>query len=250
MHVHRLAMTALALVLSITAASAQQCNLEGLDAVKVASVRDGRTLMLDDGRELRLAAIEIADDIAARSALQSLTGATLTLKKLGTGRDRYGRIVAFAFPPGATGAVQQTLLAAGAAIVAGRVGDKACAAELLAFERAAREQKRGIWADPSSAPMHADDGASVAAQRGRFTVIEGQVLSVRESGSTIYVNFGRRWSRDFSVTISKRNQRMFAAAGLDPKSLDGRRVRVRGWVEQRSGPIIEATRPEQIEIID
>src|SRR5581483_2781710 len=122
--------------------------------------------------------------------------------------------------------------------------------ELLAFEHAAREQKRGVWADPSSAPMRADDGASVSAQRGRFTLIEGQVLSVRESGSTIYVNFGRRWSRDFSVTILKRNRSIFASAGLEPKSLNGRRVRVRGWVEQRYGPIVEAARPEQIEIVE
>lgn len=241
--------TGLALALGVASASAE-CTLENLDAVTVASVRDGRTLMLDNGRELRLAAIEVADDIAARSALQPLAGQTLTLKKLGAGSDRYGRIVALALAPNSIGSLQQALLAAGAAIVASRVGDKACAAELLAAERTAREQKRGIWADPSSAPMHADDGASVSAQRGRFTLIEGQVLSVRESGSTIYVNFGRRWSRDFSVTISKRNRSMFASAGLEPKSLDGRRVRVRGWVEQRNGPVIEAARPEQIEIVE
>ncbi len=250
MRFHRLTATALALALSIATAAAEPCNLENLDAVKVASVRDGRTLMLDNGRELRLAAIEVADNAVARSALQSLAGQTLTLKKLGADSDRYGRVVALAFAPDTSASVQQTLLAAGAAIVASRVGDKACAAELLAFERTAREQKRGVWADPSSAPMHADDGASVSAQRGRFTLIEGQVLSVRESGSTIYVNFGRRWSRDFSVTILKRNRSIFASAGLEPNSLNGRRVRVRGWVEQRNGPVIEAARPEQIEVID
>jgi hypothetical protein len=81
-------------------------------------------------------------------------------------------------------------------------------------------------------------------------------VSVRESGSTIYVNFGQRWSEDFTVTIQKRNERNFAAAGLDPKSLQGRRVRVRGWVEERGGadgnkggsPWIDAAHPEQIEI--
>jgi hypothetical protein len=70
------------------------------------------------------------------------------------------------------------------------------------------------------------------------------------------VNFGRRWSEDFSVTIQKRNERNFAAAGLDVKGLAGRRVRVRGWVEARGSagsntggsPWIEAARPEQIEI--
>jgi hypothetical protein len=76
------------------------------------------------------------------------------------------------------------------------------------------------------------------------------VLSVRESGGTIYVNFGRRWSQALTVTILKRNERTFAAAGLDLRKLENRRVRVRGWVEQRSGLRIEATRPEQIEIAE
>lgn len=43
---------------------------------------------------------------------------------------------------------------------------------------------------------------------------------------------------------------MFAAVGIEPKKLENRRVRVRGWVEERNGPRIEATRPEQIEIAE
>jgi len=73
---------------------------------------------------------------------------------------------------------------------------------------------------------------------------------VRESGGTIYVNFGRRRSEDITVTVPKRNERTFAAAGLDLKTLAGRRIRVRGWVEQRGAEDrawIAAERPEQIE---
>jgi DNA/RNA endonuclease YhcR with UshA esterase domain len=96
----------------------------------------------------------------------------------------------------------------------------------------------------------AGDPAAVLAERGRFTIVEGRVVSVRDSGGTIYVNFGRRWSEDFTVTIAKRNARTFTAAGLEPKTLEGRRVRIRGWIEQRGGPWIEATRPEQIELVE
>ena len=80
-------------------------------------------------------------------------------------------------------------------------------------------------------------------------MVEGKVLSVRESGGLIYVNFGRRWSEDFTVTIAKRNERVFSAAGLEPKSLGGKRVRIRGWIEERGGPWVEASRPEQIEVL-
>ncbi len=75
-------------------------------------------------------------------------------------------------------------------------------------------------------------------------------MSVRESGGTIYVNFGRRWTRDFTVTVLKRQRRAFAAAGIDLKQLEGRRIRVRGFIERRGGPIIAASAPEQIEPID
>jgi hypothetical protein len=75
-------------------------------------------------------------------------------------------------------------------------------------------------------------------------------LSVRQAGATTYLNFGRNWTRDFAVTVSKRMVASFEAAGLALKSLENRRIRVRGWVETRGGPRIEALRVGQIELAD
>jgi hypothetical protein len=146
--------------------------------------------------------------------------------------------------------VQQALLEQGRARVSARAGGQACADILLTAERAARAAGRGIWADPNFAPLPAENPARLTAKRGQFALVEGKVLSVRESGATIYVNFGRRWTRGFTVTILKRLQRTFADAGIEPKQLQGRRIRVRGWIEQRTGPIIAAEAPEQIELLD
>ena len=213
----------------------------------MASVRDGRTLLLDDGRELRLAAIEVSD--YSRAALQSLVaGRELRLEKLGPERDRYGRLVAFAYPNEKGPSVQQSMLEQGRARVSARIGNKACADLLLTAERSARAARRGLWADPNSAPLRSQDTGRIAAARGQFTLVEGRVLSVRESGATIYLNFGRRWTQDFTVTILKRARREFAAAGIDAKQLEGRAVRVRGWIEERSGPVMEVVAPEQIEL--
>jgi hypothetical protein len=131
-----------------------------------------------------------------------------------------------------------------------RVGDPICARELLAREQAARAAKLGLWAEPVYVIGKAEEPGEVLKSRGSFALVEGTVLSVRESGGTIYVNFGRRWSEDFTVTIAKRNERVFSAAGLAPKSLSGRRVRIRGWIEERGGPWVEAARPEQIEVLN
>ena len=240
---------ALGALLVCNAAAQEPCKLTTIGTANVAAVRDGRTLLLADGRELRLAAIEVAD--ASRATLQALVaGHPLRLERLGPEHDRYGRLVAFAFIGDAQQSVQQALLEQGHARVSARVGDKPCADGLLSAERAARTARRGLWADPNFAPLSAENLTRLQAERGRFALVEGKVLSVRESGATIYVNFGRRWTRDFTVIILRRLGRAFAAAGVEPKKLEGRRIRVRGWIEQRGGPIIAAEAPEQIEILD
>jgi hypothetical protein len=64
----------------------------------------------------------------------------------------------------------------------------------------------------------------------------------------IHTNFGRRCSQAPTVTMLKCRERSFAAAGLQPDRLAGLPLRVRGYIEERSGPRIKATPPEQIEI--
>jgi endonuclease YncB( thermonuclease family) len=238
-----------AAALARAAAAEEPCKLVPIGTGTVAAVRDGRTLTLGDGRVVRLAAIETAG--GTRAALEKMAaGKELRLERLGADHDRYGRLVAFAFPPDTGRSLQQALVAQGAARVSARVGSRACAEPLLAAERAARAAHRGLWADPNFAPLRAENLAGIRSQAGHFALVEGKVLSVHLSGSTFYLNFGRRWTRDFSVIILRRNERGFAAAGLAPKRLQGRTIRVRGWVEQRRGPLIVADAPEQIELMD
>jgi endonuclease YncB( thermonuclease family) len=225
------------------------CKLTEMETVTVANVRDGRTLSLTDGRELRLAAIEAGDD--SRDALQSIVGGRdVLLRRLGPERDRYGRLVALAYVADSQKSVQQTMLERGQARVSARIGDKGCADMLLRAERSARASRRGLWANPNFAPLRPENTTRITAARGQFALVEGKVLSVRESGATIYLNFGRRWTRDFAVTIPKRHRREFATAGIDPKQLEGRWIRVRGWIDQHSSPTIEAAAPEQIELAE
>ena len=239
-----------------------ECKLTTVATGTVASVVDGRTLVLDDGREVRLAALEVAPPTepagaAAKSALEALVaGQPIDLRAAGpepaAETDRYRRLFGHVYVTTDKSErwAEAELIARGHARVAARVNERACATALLARERTARASNLGLWADPYYVIRPADDAAAVAAERGRFAIVEGKVLSVRESGATIYVNFGRRWTQDFTVTIAKRNESAFTSAGLEPKRLQGRRVRVRGYVEQRGGPWVEATRPEQIELAE
>lgn len=241
--------------------TASACSFNVVGEGRATHAIDGRSVALSDSREVRLAGIEVpllarAGETAtpaaraAKDALQSLVaGRDITLRYVRAESDRYGRIVAYAFTAGTDGSVQSALVAQGFARVAARVENRACADALLAQETAARRAKLGLWADPVYDTRRADNPAAILSEQGRFVLVEGKVLSVRESGGTIYMNFARRWSEGFAVTILKRHARTFATAGIEPKKLEGRLIRVRGFVEQRGGPRIEADRPEQIEIV-
>jgi hypothetical protein len=234
------------LTLLTSAQAEERCNFTVLGEATVHAT-SGAGLVLQDGRTVRLAGLEMAQPVDAAP------GTAITLKRLGSGSasDRYGHVVAhvFVLEDGADRWLQADLVRHGRARVA-RVGDTSCARVLLAEEELARTAKLGLWADPYYVINKAEDPSGVLKSRGRLALVEGRVLSVRESGGTIYVNFGRRWSEDFTVTIAKRNERVFTAAGLEPKQLSGKRVRVRGWIEERGGPWVDAARPEQIEVLN
>jgi len=239
------------------------CRFEVLGTGKVTKVVDGRNFVMEDGREVRIAGIEAPPapasgeprtpltnaGIAAKTALAAiLLDQAIELRGREHVTDRYGRTVAFVERMNDAVAAADEMLALGHARVAAQVGDTACAVELLSRERVARAGKLGLWAEPYYEVIEARHGSQLLAARGHFTLVEGRVLSVRESGGTIYLNFGRRWSEALTVTISKRQERIFTVAGMPLKQLTNRAVRVRGWIEERNGPRIEANRPEQIEV--
>src|SRR5262249_21147619 len=82
-----------------------------------------------------------------------------------------------------------------------------------------------------------------------YQLVEGTVLSVGEGAGRIYLNFTRDWKSDFTISVARKDLPAFDQAGIDLKTLAGKRVRVRGWVIWRHGPMIEATHPEQSELI-
>jgi endonuclease YncB( thermonuclease family) len=238
-----------AIASTVTApALAAPCSFEAQGEGRVSAIIDARTFRMDDGREVRLAGIETATTTNGAAALGALVaGRNVALRGETDAPDRYGRQPAFVFVDQAETPVQNQLLAQGDALASSTIADKACTAELLAAEAAARRARRGIWAD-SAAIKNAESPGELLARIGQFTVVEGKVLSVRQAGATSYINFGRRWTRDFAVTISRRVMPAFEAAGISLKSLENKRIRVRGWIEARGGPRIEALRVGQIEM--
>jgi endonuclease YncB( thermonuclease family) len=238
-------------VAAATPAVAEGCSFESQGEGRVAEILDARSFRLQDGREVRLAGIEpvLAEKASRISALSAIiAGRDVTLRGEDDTPDRYGRQPAFVFLVGSETSVQGLLLAQGEALVSATVTNKDCASLLTAAEAAARQAKQGTWADPA-AIKNAESSGDILAGIGRFTLVEGKVLSVRQARATTYLNFGRNWTRDFAVTISRRMIPAVEAAGIVLKSLGNRRIRVRGWVEARGGPRIEVLRVGQIELL-
>lgn len=242
-------------------ATAAGCGFEPQGEGRVSTIIDNRTFRLEDGREVRLAGIQTVT--AGSAALAGLiAGRDVTLRGETDAPDRWGRQAAFVFAGGSNipvqgsnttvqgtdTSVQGLLLARGEALVSADIADKGCAAELAAAEAVARQSRRGTWAD-SSVIKNAEKPGDILSSVGQFAVVEGKVLSVRQAGATFYANFGRRWTRDFAVSISRRMVGSFEAAGINLRSLENRHVRVRGWVEQRGGPRIELFRVGQLEVV-
>src|SRR5262249_32188078 len=128
------------------------------------------------------------------------------------GSDRYGRLTAYASAPTGSGdavLVQHELVASGHALVS-PAATPACRAFLRNAEQAARARRIGLWGEPYSVLKNAADPADVLADEGRFALVQGRVASVRESAGIVYINFGQRWSDQFTATLLKRNEGSFA----------------------------------------
>jgi hypothetical protein len=85
--------------------------------------------------------------------------------------------------------------------------------------------------------------------RSTYQLVEGKVRDAAEVRGRIYLNFGENWREDFTITVQPTNKRVFDEAGMKLTDLKGRRVRVRGWIERRGGPLIEIYHPSQLEVL-
>jgi hypothetical protein len=225
--------------------------------VKVAGVRDNGVLVLDDHRTVKLEGLlwpagerdGAPDSLVAGSAaaLRSLVAAhRLVLHTKEPRFDRYDRLrVQAVIEHGEW--LQREILRRGLARVSVAPDRPECARDLYAAEAEGRTAGLGLWA--SSAYRVRTPESLRWQDLGSFQIVEGQVVNAKVSGGRAYLNFGRNWRTDFTVTISPEDMKRFKAANIDPYSYAGKTVRVRGWIDRLHGFEIEAASSEAIEIV-
>lgn len=234
------------------ALAAEMPCLEGAQAARVESVPDARSLTLDDGRVLRIAGLEPFDlvdpgledaEAALRERVRELALGQPVLVRLAADEDRYGRYPALI---AAGGALLQEALASEGLAVAFAGGDALpCFGRILAAEAAARRAARGYWSD---SPLPKAEPEALEPWIGHFTIFEGNILSVGNRAARTYLNFGRRWSDDVTVEIEARDREHFGGEEA-LAALAGQRVRVRGFLELKAGPMMAIRSPMQLEML-
>jgi endonuclease YncB( thermonuclease family) len=255
------AMAGLLGTLSVPATAADPAAIEAEGVARVVRVIDGETLALADGRILRLAGILVPVpgtpagqrfSDAARQALTLLVIERQVVLAFGPRQtDRHGRLIAQLWRAAANGSkelwIQEELLADGFARVATTPDNLLLAAEMLRVEDRARRARRGLWGDPAYRVRTPEDVGEVP---NAFQVVEGRVLAVAVRRGTGYLNFGTDYRTDFTLSLTREALRLMRQAGFDPATLQGIRVRARGWLRSFNGPLIEITHPEQIEVLE
>jgi hypothetical protein len=239
----RLPRRILVYLLLASPSAAGACGVVSGEAVLQAVARPG-DLVLRDGRRARFGGLWLAP--GADAALAGRAGEPLRLAVLDRRPDRWGRIVVdFLDRDGQSVALD--LILRGLALVRPEPETRACEAERLEAEEAARAAGEGVWAAPGFV-LAATDTPALALADGRFALVAGVVRRVGEARAKVYLDFAGR--EGFSVVAPRKAEPQFRRVGVDLKALAGQRVLVRGVVDVRFGPRIEIADPLMIEPLE
>lgn len=229
--------------------------------IQGAQVIDPLRLRLVNGRIIQLTGIEIPDldplepgerAVAARDALIPLLE-NKQLRFYQTKDKSRGRVNRMGYELGhlQTGGddpvwIQGFLISEGYARARPDRSNPEMAAQMAALENAARAAGKGLWADPAYAVRTPDNAGELS---GRFGVVEGRVHASAMNGNNTFLNFGPDWKTDFTIGLDSAARRALMKKEIDPLQLQGKLIRVRGWVEDYNGPFIRLDDISKLEFI-
>lgn len=249
------------------AAAEVTCADKALGQYRVDEVVDAHTLRLEDGSMVRLmGALPPQTPIwwkkpqlwppsafahkylAARAEGQHVE---LRIAAGEPERDRHERVLAQVFVRrGETFEwLQAKIIGDGHAQAYSFPAHKACARSLQQREERARRERHGLWRDGRYKVHTADRTETLLKLKGSYQLVEGRVASVGQTRNWSFLNFSSDWRSDFTVAVPASSRKLFKASGVLFEELQGKRVRVRGWIERWNGPVIKANHAEQIELL-
>lgn len=237
-------------------------QLKHTTSLRVVKVIDAQTILMNDGKIVRLSGIGYPFIAGTNDSDVALTAKLLLEKLLAAGTDvlvyqtrkqtegrvnRMGHLLAHLVTKKNGEWINGVLLKEGLAWAEPDALNPQMAAQMYALEQQAREAKKFIWSDKSPYGVLTPETAARGA--GTFRVIEGTVKRASTSKNSLFLNFGTDWRKDFTVMVSPAVRKALSREGVDPIGLTGRKIRVRGWLREWNGPFLELETPERLEIL-
>ena len=230
---------------------------------RIDKIIDSLTIELKDGTIMRLASIYIPDFHNLENALYAERALKVLREKLPErtevmlyqtrdrkkGRiNRMGQQLAhLVIKKDKKIWVQEELLKEGLAYVYTAPNNRLMLDDLYLAEALARKEKKGIWAQDSLYKVITPEEAENKV--GDFTVIEGTVEKVATVRNNTYLNFGKNWKTDFTIQITPATRKQFAKQGFNVLNFAKQKIRVRGYLREYNGPLIELKDTAHFEII-
>ncbi|QYZ66110.1 MAG: thermonuclease family protein [Gammaproteobacteria bacterium (ex Lamellibrachia satsuma)] len=218
------------------AAYASCPSLRSGELFEVAEVFDGDTLLLSDGRRIRLIGINTPetgwedkpDEPHAKAAKRRLerlvsdSGKRIRLEKGHQQKDRYRRILAHVYSQNGKNLIEALLQdGAGFQIVfPPNLDHLQC---YRAAEGRARAAGRGVWADELVA-----DAAGLARSVEGFRLLRGRIEKLQQSRRSLWLNIA-----GVKLRIDRSDLDHFT--DWQPQDLVGQDVETRGWIRRYKG---------------
>lgn len=244
----------------VTIPTGQFDDLKHTASGRVDKVIDGLTLLLKDKKIIRLASLDIPDFNNQRDAPYALAALKLLEETYPEGTEvmlyqtrmaKKGRVnrlnheLSHIVTKKDRIWAQGLLLSHGLARVYTAPDAPEMNAQMLTTEAKARTEKQGMWEEGGVYAVLTPDTANSA--MGQLAIVEGVVQKTATIKNNVYLNFGENWKTDFTVMITPDLRKKLAHNGIDPLSLSQKKIRVRGYVREYNGALIELEAAEHLE---
>ena len=248
-------MVSICAVLMALPADAASCAPDRIDEyAKVKQVFDGDTILLADGRKLRLIGInspELGKDERppepyadqAHRALSSLLKphSTVGIRYDQERHDQYHRVLAHLYTP-ESDSIEAWLLENGYAMMIAippNVWNLDCYRQA---EQRAQKQQKGLW---SRSLYQVIEAEKLDADTHGFRIIRGRVKHVGESGKSVWLDL----EGGAALRIDRQDLHYFA--DIKPLELENRQVIVRGWVHHEiDRPVMRLRHSAVLQVLD
>ncbi|MGZ5623024.1 MAG: thermonuclease family protein [Methylobacter sp.] len=208
----------------------------GYDFYRVKTVYDGDTVVLEDGRKIRLLGINTPEvqhrdkpadaggEEAKRWLIDKLKNSKVRLEIGAEKTDKYGRTLAHLFTEKKEH-INLQLVAEGLAAVSIYPSEQYYVDELVKAQEQAEQAKLGIWGRPEYAAIPV--GSLTEDGHQGWTRLVGKVANINRARKSIYLEF----SPEFEARIENKWLDLFP----DVNGYLGKTIEVRGWLNKRAG---------------